>query len=446
MDGEVRFAQVGSARVGYAIHGDSDLDIVYAPGVASHLDLTLEEPRYRQYIEQLTALGRVIRFDRRGTGISDPVPADAPESWEIWVDDLEAVIVAAGSSKTVIIASNDAGGPAVLFAATHPQLVNALVLFNTTACFLAAEGYPEGHPPEVAELVVAALKEMWGTEHAAEILVPSLAADEPFRRRYARFQRGACTPGEMVASMERLLRIDARSVLPQVQCPTLVVHREAYTTVPPAQGRALAAGIRNAVFLAVPGADAPIYTQGTADIVAKIGEFIGRAPDATPDDRVFRTVLFTDIVSSTERAVEMGDADWNRLIAAHDDVALEEVAKADGRVIKGTGDGTLAVFEAPTRALRCVLEIKARAARLGIGVRGGLHAGPISQRRDGDISGVAVNAAARVLSLAKGDEVLVSDAVADLVTGDEFRFSPWGERELRGLPGTWKIFEVDRAA
>lgn len=446
MDGEVHFARVGSARVGYAIHGDSDLDIVYAPGLASHLDLTIEQPRYRQGIEMLSRFGRVIRFDRRGTGVSDPVPHDAEESWELWADDLGAVLDAAGSRHVVIIAANDAGPSAILFSATHPQRVAALVIFNSTARFTEAEDYPAGHPPEVADLVLGALTETWGTERATDVMVPSLAADEPFRRWYARFQRGACTPGEMAMNMARILRMDARAVLPQVQCPTLVIHREGYTTIPEAQSRALAEGIPDAEFLSISGADAPIYTQGTADIVARIGEFIGRAPSALPDDRVFRTVLFTDIVSSTARAVEMGDSDWTRLIMAHDDVALEEVAKAGGRLIKGTGDGTLAIFEAPTRALRCVLDIKARAAELGIGVRGGLHAGPISLRTDGDISGLAVNAAARVLGLGRGDEVLVSDAVADLVTGDEFKFSPWGEHELKGLPGTWKILELTRAA
>lgn len=442
MDGEVRFTEVGSARVGYAIHGNSDLDIVYAPGLASHLDFTLEQPRYQHYIDHLSELGRVIRFDRRGTGVSDPVPADALESWEMWADDLGAVIAAAGSPGAVIIAANDAGGPAILFAATHPELVKALVLFNTTACFLAADDYPEGYPAEVADLVVAALKTSWGTEQSTELLVPSLAADESFRRWYARFQRGACTPHEMAKNMERLLQIDARSVLSEVRCPTLVLHREGYTTVPESQARAMAARIPPAQFAAVPGADAPLYTQGMREIVEQIAEFIGRAPAPRRDDRVFRTVLFTDIVSSTERAVELGDSGWARLIVAHDALAMDAVAKAGGRVIKGTGDGTLAIFEAPTRALRCIADIKSRATDLGIGVRCGLHAGPISMRADGDISGVAVNAAARVLSLGKGDEVLLSEAVADLVTGDEFRFSPWGECELKGLPGTWRIFEL----
>lgn len=446
MDGDVQFTQVGSARVGYAVHGVSDLDIVYAPGLASHLDLTLEQPRYRQGIEALSRFGRVVRFDRRGTGVSDPAPASAEESWELWVDDLGAVLEAVGSTRAVIIGANDAGPPAILFSATHPQLVSALVVFNSTARFTAAHDYPAGHPPEVADLVVKALTEAWGTESSTDLLVPSLAADEPFRRWYARFQRAACTPAEMAANMARILRMDARSVLPQVQCPTLVIHREGYSTLPEAQSRALADGIPGAEFLSVPGADAPMYTQGTTEIVDRIGDFIGRSPSAVPDDQVFRTVLFTDIVSSTERAVELGDSAWGRLIVAYDALALEEVAKAGGSVIKGTGDGTLAIFEAPARGLRSLLEIKARAAELGIGVRGGLHAGPISMRMDGDISGVAVNAAARVLALGNGDEVLVSESVADLVTGDEFTFSPWGERELKGLPGTWRIFEADRAA
>lgn len=446
MAAEVRFTSVGDARVGYAVHGEGDLDIVYSPGLASHLDLTLEQPRYERYIESLMRYGRVICFDRRGAGVSDAVPSDAVESWEMWADDLAAVLEAVGSRRVAVIATHDAGAAGILFAATRPDVVQALVVFNTTARFLAASDYPEGHPPEVADLVTETLRNTWGTEASTDFLCPSLAADGQFRRWYARFQRGACSPGEMADSLARLLEMDARGVLPEVQCPTLVVHREDYAVVGPDHARAIARGIPAAELAIVPGADSPIYTQGTTEIVDRIGAFLGRTPSTPPDDRVFSTVLFTDIVSSTERAVSLGDGGWGRLLDAHDAAARDAIGRHGGRVIKGTGDGTLATFEAPTRALRCADELRRRVRELGIDVRAGLHAGPIVVRSDGDISGVAVNVAARVLGQAGDGGVVVSEAVLDLVTGGEFEFAEVGERTLKGLPGTWRLFGVSCTA
>lgn len=442
MTDEIQFTQVGAARVGYAVHGEGELDIVYAPGLASHLDLTIEQPRYLRYIESLMRFGRVIRFDRRGAGVSDPVPANAYETWEMWVDDLAGVLEAVGSRRVAIIAANDVGSAAVMFAAMRPDLVQHLVLFNTSARFLVADDYPEGHPPEVGDLVLQALQGSWGTEASAELLAPSLAADEPFRRWYARFQRAACPPGEMVENVRRIMQFDSRKVLPEVRCPTLVLHRADYPVLPVEQGRALAAGITGAQFEVFPGADAPIYTQGMSDLVDRIGAFLGTPVSPASDDTCFRTVLFTDIVSSTERAVSLGDEAWRRLLDSHDGAAREAVQLHGGRVIKTTGDGLLAMFDGTTAALRCAEEIRAREHDLGIQVCAGVHAGPVSIRLDGDISGVAVNVAARVLGQASSGEVLVSEAVTGLVTGDEFEFADVGERPLKGLPGSWRIFRA----
>lgn len=440
------FVSVGGSRVAYQVHGDGDLDIAYSPGLASHLDMTFEQPRYRRYIESLSRYGRVIRFDRRGTGISDPEPAESAESWELWADDLAAVLDDAGSVQAAIIATNDAGGAAMLFAASNPERVRALVLFNTCARFTAAPDYPEGHPPEMAELVAGAIRTMWGTEDSVGLLAPSLVADEPFRRWYSRFQRAANSPGAMADNMSRLLRMDARHVLPEIQCPTLVIHRADYGTIPPSQGRYMVAHIPNGTYLEVPGADAPIYTQGMEAMVDEIGAFLGRTPRAAADDRQFSTVLFTDVVSSTERAAEVGDHAWHRLLDDHDATTRSAVLASGGRFIKSTGDGVLATFDAPSRAVQSARAIRNGVRAIGLDVRVGLHAGPIVVRQDGDIGGLAVHAAARIMSKAGVGELWASSSVAGLVTDPDVTFSDRGPHELKGVPGTQQLFSVSFAA
>lgn len=438
----IQYTSVGSARVAFETHGDGDLDIVYSPGLASHLDLTMEQPRYRHYVEQLCAYGRVIRFDRRGTGVSDPVPSGCAESWEMWADDLSAVLDAVGSRQAVVLATNDAGPAGILFAATQPERTRALVLFNTTARFIAGPDYPEGHPPEAADFVVEVLRAVWGTEDSVPVLAPSLAADDSFRRWYARFQRAACPPAEMAENMARLFRMDARHVLPEVRCPTLVLHREGYGAAPPDHGRHLAAHIPDAEFLLLPGADAMIYTEGTDEILSRIGRFLGRAPQPVGGGNTFATVLFTDIVGSTDLAVAMGDHAWHTLLNAHDVLIRDAVAGEGGLVIKTTGDGVLATFDSPTRAIRCALAIGPRVRELGVDVRAGLHAGPIVRRPDGDVAGVAVHIAARVLGIAGPGEVLVTAAVSDLLTADTIITTDRGRHLLKGIPDAQRVHAV----
>ena len=438
--GGIEYARVGDAQVAYQVHGAGDLDIVYSPGLASHLDLTLEQPRYRRYVEALGRLGRVIRFDRRGVGVSDPLPPGHDETWEQWAEDLAAVLDHAGSEQAVVIATNDAGPVAMLFAAVQPGRTRALVLFNTTARFGQAPDHPDGHPPEVAEAIVQLLRTTWGREEAADLLAPSLAADAPFRTWYSRFQRGACRPAEMADTLARMFRMDARRVLPEIRCPTLVLHRKDYALLTPRHGQYLASHIPGAVYEELGGGDAPIYTQDMQDIVDRIGDFLGRAPEPQADGRTFTTVLFSDIVGSTERAVALGDARWHALLDAHDAVAREVVAQDSGRIIKSTGDGILATFDAASRALHCAGRLRARLAELGIEVRVGVHSGPVVQRLDGDISGVAVHIAARVMGEAGTGEVLVTGGVLDLVTADAVTFEDRGERDLKGIPQRHRLF------
>jgi len=436
------FASVNGARVAYETHGAGDLDIAYSPGVASHLDMAMELPRYRHFVDSLAHFGRVIRFDRRGTGISDPAPPGSGESWEVWADDLRAVLDATSSRETAIISTNDAGGAALLFAATHPERVRALVLFNTSAKFTRAPDYPEGHPPEVAQTVVDTVRSAWGTEESIELLAPSQVGDEPFRRWYPRFQRAAISPTAMAETMELVLRMDARHVLAEVQCPTLVIHRSGYGVIPPAQGEYIAAHIPGGTFLPVPGADAVLITDGLDTIVDAIGGFLGRSPAPETDDRLFATVLFTDIVSSTERAAALGDHAWHRMLDEHDAATRAAVRAYGGRFIKSTGDGVLATFDAPSRAIQCAHDIHVRVRDLGLEVRVGLHAGPILVRHDGDIGGLAVHAAARVMARAGAGQVWVSNSIAGLVTDSAFTFASRGLFDLKGVPGPQELFSV----
>jgi len=442
MEEGVRYATVDSARVAYQTHGAGEIDIVYSPGLASHLDLTYEQPRYRRYIDALTRYGRVIRFDRRGAGISDPLPAETGESWEMWTEDLAGVLDDVGSRSVAIIATNDAGPAALLFAAVHPQRIHWLVLFNTTARFSAAPDYPQGHAPDTAEHVVAALRQTWGTEASVDFLAPSLAADQPFRRWYSRFQRAACSPAVMADNLARLFRMDARHILPEVQCPTLVLHRQGYAAVGIEHGCYIASRIPGAVFEELPGTDAPIYTEGTPAIIERIGRFLGRAPAPSTSSRTFATVLFTDIVGSTQRAIALGDEGWQSLLEAHDVEVRDAVQAHAGRVIKSTGDGILATFDAPSRAVRCAIAIHHRVGALDIDVRAGLHAGAVAVRDDGDISGVAVNVAARVVGRAGAGEVLASKSVVDLVTDDSIAFDDRGSHELKGIPDPQHLYSA----
>jgi len=436
------FASVNGARVAYETHGQGDLDIAYSPGVASHLDMAMESPRYRHFVDSLARFGRVIRFDRRGTGISDPTPPDAGESWEVWADDLRAVLDATSSRETTIVSTNDAGGAALLFAATHPERVRALVLFNTSAKFTLAPGYPQGHPPEVAQAVVQTVRTTWGTEKSIELLAPSQISDEPFRRWYPRFQRAAISPTAMAETMDRVLRMDARHVLAEVQCPTLVIHRSDYGVIPQAQGEYIANHVPHGTFLTVPGADAVLITEGLETIIAAIGEFLGTNPATESDDRQFSTVLFTDIVASTEQAAALGDQAWHRVLDAHDGATRAAVQAAGGRFIKSTGDGVLATFDSPSRAIQCARDIHLRLRALGLEVRVGLHAGPVLVRHDGDIGGLAVHAAARVMTQAGAGELWVSSSIVGLVTDSAMAFAPRGLFDLKGVPGPHELFSA----
>jgi class 3 adenylate cyclase len=438
------FAKLGHDRVAYQVLGHGPVDLVFLTGMSSHIDLRWEEPLNEYFLHRLASFSRLILFDRRGTGVSDPVPFDHLPTWEEWADDMRGVLDAVGSERAAIMAWFDGGPMAMLFAATYPERTAALVLAHTAARYVRTDDYPQGFAPEVAEQLLQMVAELWGTEGFVAIAAPSRSQDEGFRQRYGRYLRAAARPREIAAQLRNLLSSDVRHVLPLIQCPTLVLNRSGYRIVTTDQARYLAEHIPHARFVELPGMDGVLVTEHAGDILDRIEEFLSRLPGGSVPDRVLATVLFTDIVHSTDRAASMGDRRWRAVLETHDEVSRDQVTRFQGRFIESTGDGVLATFDRPGRAIRAAAAIQETIRALGIDIRAGLHAGEIELREGGHrVGGIAVHIAARVTAIAGPGEILVSSTVKDLVAGSGVEFRDRGVHELKGVPGDWRLFAVE---
>jgi class 3 adenylate cyclase len=440
-----KFAKLGNDRVGYQVLGDGPIDLVFLTGMSSHIDLRWEEPLNEYFLHRLASFSRLILFDRRGTGVSDAVPFDHLPTWEEWADDMRVVFDAVGSERAAIIAWLDGGPMAMLFAATYPERTAALVLAHTAARYVRAEDYPHGFAPEVAEQLLHMVEELWGTEGFVSIAAPSRSQDEGFRQRYGRYLRAAARPREAAAAQLRnVLSADVRHVLPLIHCPTLVLSRTGYPLVTRDHARYLAEHIPDARLVELPGTDGTLVTEHASEILDRIEEFLSGVPGGAVPDRVLATVLFTDIVGSTDRATSMGDRRWKAILEARDEITRDQVAQFQGRFIESTGDGVLATFDRPGRAIRAAGAIQASIRALGIDIRAGLHAGEIELREGGHrVGGIAVHIAARVTAIAPPGEILVSSTVKDLVAGSGVEFSDRGVHDLKGVPGAWRLFAVE---
>jgi class 3 adenylate cyclase len=363
-------------------------------------------------------------------------------TWERWADDVETVMKAVGSERAAIFGIADSGPSALLFAAAQPDRTRALILGNTTARFSADDDYELGIRENRFAETLRLLGDIWGTEQLAEFGFPDAARDPAFRQWYAKQSRMGCTPREAAIFHHWTQSTDLRDILPSIRVPTLVLHREHFAWITADQGRHLAQHIPGARFEVVPGADGSLYTEPTAEAVGHIEEFLTGTPAASEPDRALASVLFTDMVGSTERAAALGDRRWRDLLESHDTVSRSVVEQHRGRLVKMTGDGILATFEGPGRAIRCAFALRAALGTLGIEVRAGLHTGEVELRGD-DIGGIGVHVAARVLDNACAGELLVSPAVPLLVVGSGLRFDDRGERELKGVPGIWRLYAVD---
>jgi class 3 adenylate cyclase len=439
---ETYYAMLGGDRIAYQCFGVGPPDLLWMSAIADCIDARWEYPPFASLLRRLASFSRVIMFDRRGSGASDPVSLEALPTWEEWADDALCVLDAVGSERASLFGHTDGGAVAALFAATHPERTSSLILANAWARSVRAPDYPPGVLDE-ADLArtVGALAAAWGTEAFADSgFYPDSGSNADFRRWLAKSGRMSCSPREALAYFLGINRIDVRAVLPTIRVPTLVLYREKARFLPN-QCRYLADQIPGARLAAVPGGDYVVYTEPSAEVSDAIEGFLTGSAPLEDAGRALAAILFTDIVGSTEQAALLGDRRWSMMLDAHDVVSSTVIERHRGRLIKLTGDGALATFDGPGRAVRCAIAIRDALDPLGITIRAGLHTGEV-ELRGNDIGGIGVHVAARVLDYANPGEVLASGAVPLLMAGADTQFEDRGEHDLKGVPGRWHLYSV----
>jgi class 3 adenylate cyclase/alpha-beta hydrolase superfamily lysophospholipase len=434
---ETRYIAVGDADVAYQVLGHGPIDLLFCYGLGSHLEHYWDDLPGWELLSDLASFTRLILFDRRGTGASDGVPRNATPTWEEWAEDLGAVLDAVGSRQAAIMATLEAGAIAILFAAMHPERVKALILISTGAKYERDEDYPIGVAPQVTDTFVEWVAQSWGTLEFQAAIVPSLAHDRAALMRLARMVRASATPRSAAAQYRYIMKtLDVRKALPLIQAPTLIAHVRDNPLVPIQFGHYLAEHVAGARFVELPGADLAV-----ADVRSLVAEFLTGEHMDFEIERVLTTVLFTDIVASTQHAASLGDREWRAVLDEHDRIVREQLRRFRGHEIKTMGDGFLASFDGPARAIRCAEALGDATSSLNVKLRMGLHTGECEVRGD-DLGGLAVHIAARIGALAGVGEVLVSSTVKDLVIGSGIDFADRGEHELKGVPGSWRLFAV----
>ena len=439
MQPETTYAWLGRDRIAYQVLGQGPPDLVMTGASLGHLDIAWEDPGLALFLRSLASFSRVILFNRRGTGASDPLPPDPLPPWESYAEELAAVLDEVGSQRTAILAELDAA--AIFFAGTRPERTNALILVHTSAKGVASPDYPIGVPPEAAEALLAQFDQLWGTEAMAAMLVPSRAEDARFRRWFAKAQRTSLNPRAAQPYLRAMMDLDVRSILPLVQAPTLILHRRDVQSFSVEQGRYLAEHIPQAKLVELPGADATLAWETPELALDLIQQFLTGVHRPVEPNRVLATVLFSDIVASTEQASRLGDRRWRELLNVHDELARRLVEEFGGRLVKMTGDGLLATFDGPGRAIRCAAALRDELGGIGVQLRVGLHTGEV-ELRDGDVGGIAVHIAARVMAAAGPGEIFTSRTVRDLIVGSDIVLDDRGTHPLLGVQGTWQLFAV----
>jgi class 3 adenylate cyclase len=436
-----KYTQSGDASIAYQVLGQGPLDLIIVPGWVSHLEHTWEDPSYARFLERLASFSRLILFDKRGTGLSDRITGIP--TLEQRMDDVRAVMDEVGSQRAALFGVSEGGSMSILFAATYPERTSALVLYGTIAKGWLVKDASGTLTREQDEASDDKWRKGWGGPVSIESMAPSVAHDELFRQWYAKFLRLSAGPTTVINLLRMYGQIDVSTILPSIHIPTLVLHRTADLAIEVEQGRYLAEHIPGAKLVELAGEDHLWWVGDTEAIVNEIAEFLTGEQQTIEPDRVLATVLFTDIVDSTKRAAKMGDRRWCDLLCSHHAMLSKEIGRFRGRYVQSTGDGCLATFDGPARAIRCALALSDESRRMGLEIRAGLHTGEI-ELREQDIRGLAVHIAARVLAQAQANEVWLSRTVKDLVVGSGFEFSEQGEFSLKGIPGEWRLFTVQR--
>jgi pimeloyl-ACP methyl ester carboxylesterase len=436
---ETRYAKSGDVNIAYQVVGEGPRDLIYVPGWISNVELNWDEPALAHVLERLSSFSRLILFDKRGTGLSDPVPPDRLPTLEERMDDVRAVLDAVDSRETAVFGFSEGGLMSMLFAATYPERTTALVLFGVFAKRSWSPDYPWAPRPDDRAREIADLERNWSERMDLDDLVPS--EDDAFKERLATYFRRSASPGAAVALMRMNTQLDVREVLPTIQAPTLVLHRIGDLDANVEEGRWIASRIPGATFVELPGDAHTLWAGNPDDVIDEIEEFLTGARRGPEPDRVLATVLFTDIVGSTEQATKLGDRRWRELLERHHALVRSSLDRYQGREVDTAGDGFMATFDGPARAIRCASAAVAGVRSLGLQIRAGVHTGECERFGD-KVAGLAVHTGARVAGVAGPGEVLVSQTVKDLVAGSGIQFEDRGARELKGIPGEWRLYSV----
>ena len=435
---ETRFAKVGDVHIAYQVVGEGPIDILFVDTWVHHVEAVWDFPEFARLLRRLTAIGRLIHFDRRGTGLSDPVPLDRLPDFDTQVEDVVAVLDAVGSERPAIVGTNDGTLVAILLAAAHPERCGPLVLFAPTAKHDLEGGQPVESVEDVVNIIMDA-----GDDSGLEWLAPSRVGDDAFDRRLLKLQRNSVRRGAMGHYYRQTMMSDVGDRLPMIGSPTLVMNRSGNRVVPIEHSRDVTASIADARFVELPGQDHLMFSQDIDHVADEIEEFLTGARTGQDPDRLLTTLLFTDIVDSTSRAAESGDRRWRDLLDQHHVIVRAQLERYAGREIGTTGDGFFASFASPTQAVRCALAATDAVDALGVQIRAGVHTGEVEVREE-DLGGLAVHIAARVSAVADPGAVFVSSTVKDLLAGTDLAFEDRGEHELKGVPGGWRLFRVER--
>jgi len=439
MPPQTRYARSGKVNIAYQVVGEGPLDLVYVPGWVSHVELAWEDPDRAKFLNRLASFSRLIIFDKRGTGLSDRVADDQLPSLEVRMDDLRAVMDAVGSQRAALFGFSEGGNLSMLFAATYPERTVALVTYGCFAKRIWSPDYPWAPTPEKRAKEYEDIEREWGNLMDLSHYIPSKMNDREYASRQATYMRHSASPSAAVALLRMNTQIDVRAILPTITAPTLILHRTGDRDVNVEEGRWLAARIAGSRFVEFPGDDHFPWVGDQDSILLEAQEFLTGERPARKIDRVLTTVLFTDIVGSTEHLARVGDNAWRETLASHRTIVRRALSDHRGREVDTAGDGFFATFDGPARAVRCAFSIHEATRSQGLGIRAGVHTGEV-ELSDGRVAGIAVHIGARVAALAGAGETLVSSTVKDLVSGSGLRFEERGVQALKGVPGEWRLY------